>query len=102
MSEIRIPAPNAILQGDLEPAGSGEALVLFAHGSGSGRLSPRNREVAASLRGAGMGTLLFDLLTAQEEAQDRHTAHLRFDIDLLASRLVHATEWAFDQSAGPI
>jgi putative phosphoribosyl transferase len=99
MDRIRIPAGGAILHGDLESAGTGEALVLFAHGSGSGRHSPRNREVAASLREAGIGTLLFDLLTVEEEAEDRYTGRLRFDIRLLAGRLAAATEWAIGQAA---
>src|SRR5438067_345955 len=86
MEEVRITSGGAVLHGDLDDAGA-ESLVLFAHGSGSGRHSPRNRQVAASLRDAGIGTLLFDLLTADEEAQDRQTSHLRFDIDLLARRL---------------
>jgi putative phosphoribosyl transferase len=68
--------------------------VIFAHGSGSSRKSPRNREVAATLQDRGLATLLFDLLTLDEEAVDRHTAHLRFDIDFLAQRLVAATDWA--------
>jgi putative phosphoribosyl transferase len=68
-------------------------IVVFAHGSGSGRNSPRNQAVAAELRRAGLGTLLIDLLTAEEEREDRHTGHLRFDIDLLAVRLAGATEW---------
>jgi putative phosphoribosyl transferase len=67
--------------------------VLFAHGSGSSRKSPRNRLVAETLRRAGLGTLLFDLLTADEEQDDAVDAHLRFDIDLLARRLVAATAW---------
>jgi pimeloyl-ACP methyl ester carboxylesterase len=66
-------------------------LVIFAHGSGSSRLSPRNRAVAAVLRRAGLATLLFDLLTAAEEREEMWTRHLRFDIDLLARRLVAAT-----------
>jgi dienelactone hydrolase len=67
--------------------------VLFAHGSGSGRHSPRNRYVAEALRRAGLNTLLLDLLTADEEVIDESTRHLRFDIDLLAERLVGATDW---------
>jgi pimeloyl-ACP methyl ester carboxylesterase len=67
--------------------------VLFAHGSGSSRHSRRNRYVADELRRAGLGTLLFDLLTAEEEAVDEYTRHLRFDIGLLADRLLAATEW---------
>jgi dienelactone hydrolase len=68
-------------------------VVLFAHGSGSSRHSPRNQYVAQVIRETGIGTLLFDLLTAQEEAVDLHTGHLRFDIGLLARRLVDATRW---------
>jgi dienelactone hydrolase len=67
--------------------------VLFAHGSGSSRFSPRNRAVASALNESGIATLLIDLLTAEEELIDRQTAHLRFDIVLLARRLIHATDW---------
>jgi pimeloyl-ACP methyl ester carboxylesterase len=67
--------------------------VLFVHGSGSSRHSPRNQYVARTIREAGIGTLLFDLLTLEEEAADVNTRHLRFDIDLLAKRLVDATNW---------
>jgi len=102
MGEIRIPSARGILHGDLESAGTGEALVLFAHGSGSGRHSPRNRQVAAALREAGIGTLLFDLLTEPEESEDRYTGHLRFDVGLLAARLAVATEWAIAQARQPI
>lgn len=93
-TEVEIPSGNALLRGTLEPAGAGDALVLFAHGSGSGRHSPRNQFAARVLREAGLGTLLFDLLTPEEEARDRITAHLRFDIELLARRLADATLWA--------
>ena len=68
-------------------------LILFAHGSGSSRHSPRNRYVAGVLQEAGFATLLMDLLTQAEEGLDAHTSHLRFDIDLLADRLVSATDW---------
>lgn len=68
-------------------------LVIFAHGSGSSRHSPRNRRVARGLRRAGLATLLFDLLTAEEEEAERATRHLRFDIALLARRLVGVTDW---------
>jgi hypothetical protein len=68
-------------------------LVLFAHGSGSSRHSPRNRFVAPTLRKAGLGTLLFDLLTGDEEAEDLVTGRLRFDIPFLAGRLLGATDW---------
>jgi putative phosphoribosyl transferase len=73
------------------------ALILFAHGSGSSRLSPRNQFVARTLNRAGLGTLLFDLLTPEEEALDIHTREHRFNISLLAERLVHATNWARQQ-----
>ena len=87
--EVTIPADGAELHGDLRlpPAPSG--LVIFAHGSGSSRLSPRNIQVAAALTGAGLGTLLFDLLTDTEEADRRNV----FDIPLLAGRLAAATRW---------
>jgi pimeloyl-ACP methyl ester carboxylesterase len=98
--EVRIPAQDVVLPGTLEPAGDGSALAIFAHGSGSSRHSPRNRSVAAMIREAGIGTLLFDLLSAEEEEIDRHTAHLRFDIPLLADRLEAATQWAIAQHAG--
>jgi pimeloyl-ACP methyl ester carboxylesterase len=68
-------------------------LVVFAHGSGSSRLSSRNRRVAAALREVGLGTLLFDLLTPAEETRDNFTAELRFDIPFLAERLVAVTDW---------
>jgi dienelactone hydrolase len=74
-------------------------IVLFAHGSGSGRLSPRNNYVAEQLGKSGLATLLFDLLTAAEEAIDEQTAKLRFDIPLLTERLVAATEWTRQQPA---
>jgi len=97
MPDVRIPADGVILSGDLDPAGSGDCLVIFAHGSGSSRGSPRNRAVAQAIRSAGMSTLLFDLLTEEEDVLDRETARLRFDVDLLACRLQAATEWAVAQ-----
>jgi putative phosphoribosyl transferase len=90
---VQITAGPVQLEGNLDVPAQAEALVLFAHGSGSSRHSSRNRYVAEVLREAGLATLLFDLLTAREEAVDRQTAHLRFDIDLLAERLLGATEW---------
>ena len=81
------------LEGDLVVPDGATGVVLFAHGSGSSRFSSRNRYVAEELCNGGLGTLLIDLLTAQEEAIDNRTAHLRFDIDLLADRLVGAIEW---------
>src|SRR5712671_1236997 len=97
MSVIRIPAGRAVLLGNLTIPENGVALVLFAHGSGSSRHSPRNQFVARTLNNAGLGTLLFDLLTPEEEAIDARTAELRFNIKLLAERLVHATSWAKQQ-----
>jgi putative phosphoribosyl transferase len=81
------------LSGDLNIPDGTQGVVLFAHGSGSGRHSPRNRYVAKVLQEAGLGTLLFDLLTEDEEIIDEQTRHLRFDIGLLADRLVGATDW---------
>ena len=82
------------LQGLLRVPRDARGIVLFAHGSGSGRLSPRNNFVAEQLGKAGLATLLFDLLTVEEEEIDEQTAELRFDIPLLTERLVAATEWA--------
>lgn len=86
------------LAGDLLIPRGARGIVLFAHGSGSSRLSPRNRFVARALAQAGLGTLLFDLLTLQEEELDAVTAELRFNIPLLAERLVGATDWLAEQS----
>src|SRR5262249_51925613 len=95
---VQIPSRAAILTGELMiPSGAG-GIVLFAHGSGSSRHSPRNQYVARVIREAGIGTLLFDLLTAEEEAVDIYTRHLRFDIGLLADRLVDATKWIDEES----
>jgi dienelactone hydrolase len=90
---VRIRTGKVTLEGDLGVPEGARGVVLFAHGSGSGRHSPRNRFVAAELRKAGQATLLIDLLTDREEALDRPTGHLRFDIGLLAERLVGAIEW---------
>ena len=84
---------SIVLAGELEIPGGATGVVMFAHGSGSSRLSPRNRYVAQVIREAGVGTLLFDLLTPEEEQVDQQTRHLRFNIPLLAGRLVAATEW---------
>ncbi len=91
--EARIPARSAMLEGEADVGEESRGIVLFAHGSGSSRHSPRNQFVARSLRDAGLATLLFDLLTREEEAVDLHTRHLRFDIGLLAERLVDASRW---------
>jgi len=87
------------LQGDLAVPVGAVGVALFAHGSGSSRHSPRNQFVARAIRQAGAATLLFDLLTTREEAEDARTGHLRFDIGLLAERLVAATRWVASQSA---
>ncbi|HEV8583332.1 MAG TPA: dienelactone hydrolase family protein [Methylomirabilota bacterium] len=81
------------LEGDLSVPEAAVGIVLFAHGSGSSRLSPRNRHVAHVLNEGNLATLLVDLLTADEEAIDARTGHLRFDIGLLAERLIGATDW---------
>ena len=94
---VEIRAGAALLQGSLDlPAAAGR-IVLFAHGSGSSRHSPRNRYVAGCLQAAGIGTLLFDLLTPEEEAIDLDTRQLRFDIPLLARRLEEVTRWVQEQ-----
>ncbi len=90
---VRITAGAVTLDGNLCVPENARGLVLFAHGSGSSRHSHRNRYVAQVLRNAGLATLLFDLLTAQEEAKDMRTQQFRFDIALLANRLVGATDW---------
>ncbi len=89
---VQIPVGQLTLEGDLH-LGNKQAIVLFAHGSGSSRHSPRNKYVADMLQNAGLGTLLFDLLTKDEERIDEQTTHLRFNILLLADRLIAATEW---------
>jgi len=90
---VHLPAGLITLEGNLNYPENAQGVVLFAHGSGSSRHSPRNQAVAQVLNRAGMATLLLDLLTADEEALDRYSAHLRFDIHLLAERLVAATAW---------
>ena len=90
---VSIPADDIRLTGDLTIPPHAEGLVLFAHGSGSSRHSPRNQAVAQTLQEAGLATLLFDLLTREEEVEEADTGHLRFNIGLLALRLVHATRW---------
>lgn len=95
---VVIPVGSVELSGDLSIPGAARGIVLFAHGSGSSRHSPRNRFVAGRLQDAGLGTLLMDLLTAGEEEVDRQTRHLRFNIKLLAERLVGATDWLKENS----
>jgi putative phosphoribosyl transferase len=91
--QIQVPAEGALLEGTLAVPPGAPVVVLFAHGSGSSRHSPRNRFVAESLQRAGLATLLFDLLTPEEEEIDRATRELRFDIQLLAARLLGATDF---------
>jgi putative phosphoribosyl transferase len=97
LEDAQIQAGSATLAGNLNVPENATALVLFVHGSGSSRHSPRNQFVARTLNNAGLATLLFDLLTPEEEAIDARTAELRFNIKLLAERLIHATNWAKQQ-----
>jgi pimeloyl-ACP methyl ester carboxylesterase len=90
---IHVPAGSVSLEGNLLIPGGATGVALFAHGSGSSRFSSRNRYVAQVLREGGLGTLLLDLLTQEEELVDTRTAHLRFDIELLADRLVATVQW---------
>lgn len=90
---------NARLSGDLSLPENAPGLVLFAHGSGSSRRSPRNQYVARVLRDAGIATLLFDLLTPEEEQEEYFTRHLRFDVAMLGERLVSAARWTHDHPA---
>jgi dienelactone hydrolase len=90
---VRIAVPGGTISGDLATPRDVTGVVVFAHGSGSSRLSPRNRFVAEELRELGLATLLMDLLTAEEEVIDARTRHLRFDIGLLAGRLTTAVDW---------
>jgi putative phosphoribosyl transferase len=97
MNEVRIAAGPAALTGNLTIPQSAIALVLFVHGSGSSWHSPRNQFVARTLNQGGLATLLFDLLTPEEELIDARTAEHRFNINLLAARLVYVTDWATQQ-----
>jgi len=97
-TEITIPAGAATLAGALSLPERAHTLVLFVHGSGSSRHSPRNQFVARTLNNAGLATLLFDLLTSNEERIDSYTAEFRFNIELLAERLSHATKWTRAQA----
>jgi dienelactone hydrolase len=90
---VHIPFGRVNLEGNLAIPLDARAVILFAHGSGSGRHSPRNRHVAKSLQERGLATLLIDLLTPEEEATDSYSGHLRFDIPLLARRLLSASDW---------
>ncbi|GAA3864340.1 dienelactone hydrolase family protein [Streptomyces lannensis] len=90
---VMVPTEEAVLTGDLVVPGNVPAVILFAHGSGSSRLSVRNRAAAAELHKAGLGTLLLDLLSEREEREDAATARHRFDIPMLSRRLIAALEW---------
>jgi dienelactone hydrolase len=105
--EVRIPVESGPqtagpvhavqLEGNLTMPEGAKGIVLFAHGSGSSRFSPRNRFVARALQEAGLGTLLIDLLNPQEEAVDVRTAELRFDIPFLAKRLTEVIDWLAEE-----
>jgi dienelactone hydrolase len=92
-NSVSIKAGNVVLNGNIVIPNGARGIVLFVHGSGSSRFSPRNRFVAEELNKKGLATLLFDLLTQEEEIIDEKTAQLRFDIELLAKRLVKVTDW---------
>src|SRR4051812_11434360 len=96
---VHVDCGPASLEGNLGVPAGARGVVLFAHGSGSSRHSPRNRFVAGVLREAGLATLLVDLLTPDEERADAFTGHLRFDIGLLAERLGRAADWLAEQPA---
>jgi len=98
-TSVTVPAGSVTLDGTLAVPDSATGIVLFAHGSGSSRHSPRNRYVAEELRFAGFGTMLLDLLTTAEEAIDDRTRELRFDIEFLAERLLAAVRWVSTESA---
>lgn len=94
--EIAIPVAAGTLHGSLAIPSGASDIVVFAHGSGSGRHSPRNREVAGALQDAGFATLIFDLLTSREDAIDQRTREYRFNIPLLGKRLIAVTDWLRD------
>jgi putative phosphoribosyl transferase len=95
--EVQVPAGPVHLVGELIVPENATGLIVFVHGSGSSRHSPRNQFVAQSLQSHHLGTLLFDLLTEEEEQREFYTGHLRFDVNMLAERLLHATEWLKQQ-----
>lgn len=95
---VHVTAGEVSFEGNLGVPPHATGVVLFAHGSGSSRHSSRNRYVAGVLRDAGLGTLLIDLLTAEEESADLRTRHLRFDIEMLAQRLAYVTDWLDDRA----
>jgi pimeloyl-ACP methyl ester carboxylesterase len=95
---VQVAIGGVTINGDFNLPAEPDGVILFAHGSGSGRHSTRNRRVARLLNDANLATLLVDLLTSDEEAIDMHTAHLRFDVGLLARRLIGATDWLAEYS----
>lgn len=95
---VYVSVNSATVEGNLSVPEAGEGIVLFAHGTGSSRHSPRNNFVAEELRDGGLATLLIDLLTAEEKEIDRRTRRIRFDIDRLAERVVGAMDWLAGQS----
>ena len=100
---VMVPVGDVRLAGDLSVPTAATGLVVFAHGSGSGRFSPRNRAVADALVQAGLATLLMDLLTPEEEAEDLRSARLRFDVQLLGDRVISTIDWlASDPNAGQL
>ena len=99
-ASVSVPAAEVVLEGDLSMPLAPKGVVLFAHGSGSSRHSPRNRYVAEVLNEHSLGTLLVDLLTSEEERDDEVNGHLRFNIDLLTRRLVAITDWLASPAQG--
>src|SRR3954452_18026833 len=100
-SSVELSVPGGVLHGDLVLPPASAPVVVFAHGSGSSRHSPRNQQVAQRLQRDGLGTLLLDLLTDAEESIDIRTREHRFDIGLLADRLVRAVDWLDDEAVDP-
>jgi putative phosphoribosyl transferase len=96
--DVQIPSGDVQLEGELALPPGAEGVVIFAHGSGSSRRSPRNRRVARTIRAAGLGTLLLDLLTGAEDSAGTSVDSLRFDIDLLAARLTDAARWVLEDA----
>lgn len=96
---VEVQAGNTHLNGDLTVPDEARGLVVFAHGSGSSRFSTRNRYVAGLMNEAGLATLLFDLLTAEEEAVDQYSREFRFDIGLLSQRMTATVDWLLDQKS---
>ena len=92
-NEVKIPSGKATINGNLEVPEDAKGIVLFAHGSGSSRFRPRNTYVAGLMNKKGLATLLIDLLTAEEESVDEYTGQYRFDVNMLAERLIDATQW---------